>query len=98
VVKMPKSNVHEPSRGPDSEKITINLGYVDLGQIASGVNYRTKQESDGFSFKKNLQLRFPMQRSAFYWAFLHFVHWSRSWSFRKPKNMRGPGRRCAARA
>jgi Arc/MetJ-type ribon-helix-helix transcriptional regulator len=31
---MPKSNV-EPlrPRGPDSEKITINLGYVDLGQI-----------------------------------------------------------------
>jgi Arc/MetJ-type ribon-helix-helix transcriptional regulator len=31
---MPKSNVHElPFKGPDSEKITINLGYVDLGQI-----------------------------------------------------------------
>lgn len=31
---MPKSNVQElRSRGPDSEKITINLGYVDLGQI-----------------------------------------------------------------
>jgi Arc/MetJ-type ribon-helix-helix transcriptional regulator len=31
---MPKSNVQElRPRGPDSEKITINLGYVDLGQI-----------------------------------------------------------------
>jgi Arc/MetJ-type ribon-helix-helix transcriptional regulator len=31
---MAKSNVHElRPRGPDSEKITINLGYVDLGQI-----------------------------------------------------------------
>ncbi|MDQ8698153.1 CopG family transcriptional regulator [Hyphomicrobium sp. LHD-15] len=31
---MPKSNVNElPSKGPDFEKITINLGYVDLGQI-----------------------------------------------------------------
>jgi Arc/MetJ-type ribon-helix-helix transcriptional regulator len=34
VVKMPKSNVQElRPRAPDSEKITINLGYVDLGQI-----------------------------------------------------------------
>lgn len=34
MVKMPKSNVHElRPKGPDSEKITINLGYVDLGQI-----------------------------------------------------------------
>jgi Arc/MetJ-type ribon-helix-helix transcriptional regulator len=32
--KMSKSNVQElRPRGPDSEKITINLGYVDLGQI-----------------------------------------------------------------
>jgi Arc/MetJ-type ribon-helix-helix transcriptional regulator len=31
---MAKSNVQElRPRGPDSEKITINLGYVDLGQI-----------------------------------------------------------------
>src|ERR1700741_516505 len=30
---MAKSNVHELRRAPDSEKITINLGYVDLGQI-----------------------------------------------------------------
>jgi Arc/MetJ-type ribon-helix-helix transcriptional regulator len=31
---MPKNNVQElRPRGPDSEKITINLGYVDLGQI-----------------------------------------------------------------
>jgi Arc/MetJ-type ribon-helix-helix transcriptional regulator len=34
MVIMPKSNVQElRPRGPDSEKITINLGYVDLGQI-----------------------------------------------------------------
>lgn len=31
---MSKTNVHElRPRRPDSEKITINLGYVDLGQI-----------------------------------------------------------------
>lgn len=31
---MAKDNVRElRPRGPDSEKITINLGYVDLGQI-----------------------------------------------------------------
>jgi len=31
---MSKNNVQElRPRGPDSEKITINLGYVDLGQI-----------------------------------------------------------------
>jgi Arc/MetJ-type ribon-helix-helix transcriptional regulator len=31
---MAKSNVHElRSRAPESEKITINLGFVDLGQI-----------------------------------------------------------------
>jgi Arc/MetJ-type ribon-helix-helix transcriptional regulator len=31
---MPKSNIQDlRSRGSDSEKITINLGYVDLGQI-----------------------------------------------------------------
>jgi Arc/MetJ-type ribon-helix-helix transcriptional regulator len=31
---MARSNVQElRPRGPDSEKITINLGYVDLGQI-----------------------------------------------------------------
>lgn len=31
---MAKNNVQElRPRGPDSEKITINLGYVDLGQI-----------------------------------------------------------------
>lgn len=31
---MAKSNVQELyPKGPDSEKITINLGYVDLGQI-----------------------------------------------------------------
>jgi len=31
---MPKSNLHElVRRAPDAEKITINLGYVDLGQI-----------------------------------------------------------------
>ena len=31
---MPKDNVQPLRlRGPDSEKITINLGYVDLGQI-----------------------------------------------------------------
>jgi Arc/MetJ-type ribon-helix-helix transcriptional regulator len=34
MVCMPKNNVQElRPRGPDSEKITINLGYVDLGQI-----------------------------------------------------------------
>jgi Arc/MetJ-type ribon-helix-helix transcriptional regulator len=34
MVAMSKSNVQElRPRGPDSEKITINLGYVDLGQI-----------------------------------------------------------------
>jgi Arc/MetJ-type ribon-helix-helix transcriptional regulator len=34
VAGMPKDNVHQlRSRGADSEKITINLGYVDLGQI-----------------------------------------------------------------
>jgi Arc/MetJ-type ribon-helix-helix transcriptional regulator len=34
MVCMPKNNVQElRQRGPDSEKITINLGYVDLGQI-----------------------------------------------------------------
>jgi len=33
-VAMPKGNVQElRPKGPDSEKITINLGYVDLGQI-----------------------------------------------------------------
>ena len=31
---MPKNNIQElRPRGPNSEKITINLGYVDLGQI-----------------------------------------------------------------
>jgi Arc/MetJ-type ribon-helix-helix transcriptional regulator len=36
---MAKSNVQElRPRGPDSEKITINLGYVDLGQIDLMVN------------------------------------------------------------
>lgn len=31
---MAKTNIQElRPRGPDSEKITINLGYVDLGQI-----------------------------------------------------------------
>ncbi len=36
---MPKNNVQElRPRGPDSEKITINLGYVDLGQIDLMVN------------------------------------------------------------
>lgn len=31
---MPKTSVQElRQRGPDSEKITINLGYIDLGQI-----------------------------------------------------------------
>jgi Arc/MetJ-type ribon-helix-helix transcriptional regulator len=34
VVEMAKTNVQElRPKGPDSEKITINLGYVDLGQI-----------------------------------------------------------------
>lgn len=34
MVKMAKSNVQELRlKAPDSEKITINLGYVDLGQI-----------------------------------------------------------------
>jgi len=33
-MKVPKGNVRElRSKGPESEKITINLGYVDLGQI-----------------------------------------------------------------
>lgn len=33
-LNMAKDNVRElRPRGPDSEKITINLGYVDLGQI-----------------------------------------------------------------
>ena len=37
--QMPKNNVQElRPRGPDSEKITINLGYVDLGQIDLMVN------------------------------------------------------------
>ena len=36
---MAKNNVQElRPRGPDSEKITINLGYVDLGQIDLMVN------------------------------------------------------------
>ncbi len=36
---MPKNNVQElRPRGPNSEKITINLGYVDLGQIDLMVN------------------------------------------------------------
>jgi Arc/MetJ-type ribon-helix-helix transcriptional regulator len=36
---MPKNNVQElRPRGSDSEKITINLGYVDLGQIDLMVN------------------------------------------------------------
>lgn len=31
---MTKDNVHQlRSKGPESEKLTINLGYVDLGQI-----------------------------------------------------------------
>jgi Arc/MetJ-type ribon-helix-helix transcriptional regulator len=31
---MAKDNVRQPrSKGPESEKITVNLGYVDLGQI-----------------------------------------------------------------
>jgi Arc/MetJ-type ribon-helix-helix transcriptional regulator len=31
---LPKNNVRElRPRGPESEKITINLGYVDLGQV-----------------------------------------------------------------
>src|SRR3974377_173103 len=34
MVCMPKNNVQElRRRGPDTEKITINLGHVDLGQI-----------------------------------------------------------------
>lgn len=34
MVVMAKDNVRDlRPRGPDSEKITINLGYVDLGQI-----------------------------------------------------------------
>jgi Arc/MetJ-type ribon-helix-helix transcriptional regulator len=34
MVCMPENNVQElRPRGPDTEKITINLGYVDLGQI-----------------------------------------------------------------
>lgn len=34
MVEMPKDNVQElRPRGPESEKITINLGFVDLGQI-----------------------------------------------------------------
>ncbi len=30
---MPKSTLVAPSKSPDSEKLTINLGFVDLGQI-----------------------------------------------------------------
>lgn len=30
---MPKPTLVSPSRAPDSEKLTINLGFVDLGQI-----------------------------------------------------------------